>query len=58
MKIFLDDVDRRHFLAMLADVVQRYALRCHAYCEMTNHYHLAITTMEPNLSRAVQQLET
>ena len=43
-------------LALLADVVQRYALRCHAYCEMTNHYHLAVTTTEANLSRALQQL--
>jgi REP element-mobilizing transposase RayT len=41
---------------MLADVVQRYALRCHAYCQMTNHYHLAVTTTDANVSRAVQQL--
>ena len=54
--IYLDDEDRRRFLAILAAVVERYALRCHAYCEMTNHYHLAVTTMDANLSRAVQQL--
>ena len=54
--IYLDAVDRRRFLALLADVVERYALRCHAYCEMTNNYHLAVTTTDANLSRAVQQL--
>jgi putative transposase len=54
--IYLDDVDRRRFLAILADVVARFALRCHAYCEMTNHYHLAITTADANLSRAMRQL--
>jgi REP element-mobilizing transposase RayT len=54
--IYLDDADRRRFLRLLAAVVQRYAVRCHAYCEMTNHYHLAVTTTEANLSRAVQQL--
>ena len=54
--IYLDDVDRHRFLALLADVVQRYALGCHAYCEMTNHYHLAVTTTDANLSRAVHQL--
>ncbi|HEX5107750.1 MAG TPA: transposase [Vicinamibacterales bacterium] len=54
--IYLDAVDRRRFLALLTDVVRRYALRCHAYCEMTNHYHLAVTTTDANLSRAVQQL--
>src|SRR3954466_5820873 len=54
--IYLDDRDRRRFLALLAEVVDRYALRCHAYCQMTNHYHLALTTADANLSRAIQQL--
>jgi len=56
MDIYLDTVDRLRFLTILADVVERYALRCHTYCEMTNHYHLAVTTTDANLSRAVQQL--
>lgn len=56
MNIFLDDDDRRRFLTLLAEVVDRYALRCHAYCEMTNHYHVAVTTTDANLSRAFQQL--
>jgi putative transposase len=56
MAIFLDDSDRHRFLTFLSETVDRYALRCHAYCEMTNHYHLAVTTTEANLSRAVQQL--
>jgi putative transposase len=54
--IYLDDDDRERFLRLLAEVVARYALRCHAYCQMTNHYHLAVTTTDANLSRAVQQL--
>jgi REP element-mobilizing transposase RayT len=56
-RIYLDDEDRRRFLTLLADVVERYALICHTYCEMTNHFHLAVTTTEANLSRAVQQLD-
>src|SRR3954466_1537135 len=56
LHIYLDDVDRRQFLVILAAVVERYDLRCHAYCEMSNHYHLALTTREANLSRAMQQL--
>jgi putative transposase len=55
-RIYLDERDRRHFLTLLADVVERYALLCHAYCEMTNHFHLAVTTTEANVSRAIQQL--
>ncbi len=54
--IFVDDDDRRRFLQLLASVVQRFALRCHAYCQMTNHYHIALTTTDANLSRAVRQL--
>ena len=54
--IYIDDEDRRRFLSILADVVKQYALRCHAYCQMTNHYHLTFTTSEANLSRALQQL--
>jgi putative transposase len=54
--MYLDEDDRRRFLNILADIVERYALSCHAYCEMTNHYHLTITTTDANLSRAIQQL--
>ena len=56
MEIFLDDVDRRRFLRVLARVVVHFGLRCHAYCLMTNHFHLAATTTEANLSRAIKQL--
>jgi len=55
-RIYLDDQDRRQFLLTLAAVAERYDLRCHAYCEMTNHYHVALTTSDANLSRAMHQL--
>ena len=56
MAIYLDAVDRRRFLTLVARVVHYFGLRCHAYCLMTNHYHLAVTTTEANLSRAIKQL--
>lgn len=55
--MFLDAVDRRRFLAYLARVVDHYALQCHAYCLMSTHYHVVLTTKEANLSRAMQQLD-
>jgi len=55
-KIFLDDADRRRFLDTLATVVERFGWICHAYCLMTNHYHLLIETPQPNLSRGMQHL--
>ena len=38
------------FFEDLAKVVQRLGWRCHAYCLMTNHYHLLVRTPEPDLS--------
>ena len=50
--IFLDDDDRMRFLDVLTDVVDRFGWVCHAYCLMTNHYHLLIETPHANLSHA------
>jgi REP element-mobilizing transposase RayT len=54
--VFLDDTDRREFLEPLGDVIERYGWICHAYCLMTNHYHLLIETPEVGLSRGMQLL--
>ena len=54
--IFLGSDDRTTFLKILGDVVERYNWICHAYCLMTNHYHLLIETPDANLSRGMQQL--
>ena len=42
--IYEDDADRERFLAVLADVVKDFNWVCHAYCLMSNHYHLLIET--------------
>jgi hypothetical protein len=52
--IYEDDEDHEMFLAVLAEVVERYHWICHAYCLMTNHYHLVIETGEGNLSKGPQ----
>lgn len=54
--IFHTDDDRIRFLGIFADVVDRFGWLCHAYCLMTNHYHLLIETPTANLSRGMQQL--
>jgi putative transposase len=55
-RIFLDDDDRRQFLALLAGTVQRYHWDCFAFCLMTTHYHLVLETTRERLSRGVQRL--
>lgn len=54
--IFSDDADRRRFCALLAEGVERYGHRIHAYCLMANHAHLAIRVGDASLSRIVQNL--
>ena len=54
--IFRDDQDREDWLTVLGDVCSRFNWRCHAYCEMTNHYHFVVETPEANLSKGMRQL--
>jgi putative transposase len=54
--IFLGDGDKRLFLTILADLVERYNWICHGYCLMGNHYHLLIETPDGNLSEGMRQL--
>lgn len=51
---FVDDVDRRRFLKILAIALERYRAICYAYCLMGNHVHLVIHTPRPNISRVMQ----
>ena len=44
--------DREKFLEYLQSSVERYGLKIHTYCLMTNHYHMLVETLEANLSRA------
>ncbi len=54
--IYLSDMDRAMFLDVLAHVVDRFGWICHAYCLMSNHYHLMIETPQSNLSKGMRQL--
>ena len=51
-----DDTDRLTFFNVLAEVVERFNWLCHAYCLMTNHYHLVVETPDANLSKGMRQL--
>ena len=51
-KIFDDDDDRETFLAVLAEVVERFNWRCHAYGLMDNHYDLVVETLDGMFTQA------
>ncbi|MEE8364559.1 MAG: transposase [Gammaproteobacteria bacterium] len=54
--IFSTDIDRKAFLEILEQVVERFNWLIHAYCLMDNHYHLLIETPDGNLSKGMRQL--
>jgi putative transposase len=54
--IYLDDEDRTDWLAVLGQTCKRFNWVVHAYCQMTNHYHLLVETIDGNLSRGMRQL--
>ena len=54
--IYSDTRSRERFLFVLDDVVTRMRWRVHAYCLMTNHYHLLVETLDPNIGRGMERL--
>ncbi len=42
--IFKDQEDREKFLSYLESATERYEALIHAYCLMTNHYHILMET--------------
>ena len=54
--IYEDDADRELFLETAGEVIRRFNWVCHAYCLMTNHYHLVIETPDGNLAKGMRQL--
>ena len=56
--IYVDDEDRRMFLAALAEGCKRTGWRVHAYVLMSNHYHLMLETPEPNLVAGMHWFQT
>jgi REP element-mobilizing transposase RayT len=54
--VFHSDEDHHQFLATLAGVVEEHGWRCSSYCLMRNHYHLTLTTPEPNLGAGMGRL--
>ena len=55
--IFFDGQDRQRFLETLAEMVDQFGARVHAYCLMPNHYHLIVETPRGNLSQALGWLQ-
>jgi putative transposase len=55
-RIYGDDADFRSFLELMGKLTERYNWLCHAYCLMSNHYHLLLETPDANLALCMRQL--
>jgi REP element-mobilizing transposase RayT len=47
--IFEDNQDRQRFLRTLGETCAKTGWQVHAYCLMSNHFHLVVETPQPNL---------
>jgi REP element-mobilizing transposase RayT len=56
--IFWDDVDRQDFVKTLAEACQKTGWQVHAYCLMSNHYHVVLETPNANLVPGMAWLQS
>ena len=53
-RIFVDDEDRKLFLATLGEACAKTEWQIHAFCLMSNHFHLVVETPRANLSAGMR----
>src|SRR5262249_33645708 len=54
--IFEDDEDHHRFLKNLGEACDKTGWQVHAYCLMSNHFHLVLETPQPNLVAGMKWL--
>ena len=54
--IYRDDLDRNGWLRLVARIVAEQRWTCHAYCLMTNHFHLLLELADATLARGMHRL--
>jgi putative transposase len=54
--IFFTSADRELFAALVADNIERFGLRVHAFCWMSNHVHLLMQVGSVPLARAMMRI--
>ncbi len=55
--IFHTSTDANDFLKLVGETAERFGFETHAYCLMTNHYHLLARSIDGKLSRAMQHID-
>ncbi len=57
LAIFQDDQDRQMFLRFLLQTQEIFPFTLHAYCLMSNHFHLLIQTIEASLASVMRHVK-
>ena len=55
-KIFIDATDYQVFVDLLKETAETWNIKIAAYCLISNHYHILLTTPEANISRSMRHL--
>ncbi|MCC6095775.1 MAG: transposase [Eubacterium sp.] len=55
-RIFLHEEDYLTFLSFLGRELQRYHCTLHAYCLMTNHFHILVETSHDEIWKLMKNL--
>ena len=54
--VFVENEDYEKFMELIEIMLEKFTIKLHAYCLMTNHYHLLLETIHENISEAIQYL--
>lgn len=54
--VFLDDEDFEKFLEIIKRYMPLYEFKLEAYCLMSNHYHILLSTCKENISLIMKQI--
>lgn len=54
--IFHDDIDYKYFLKIMRKSAEKYECQIHAYCLMSNHFHLLLETGDIQISDFMRYL--
>jgi REP element-mobilizing transposase RayT len=56
--IFHTDQDRQLFVSLVAEAGKRHGMEVHAYCLMSNHYHLLMRSVKGRLADGMRHLSS
>lgn len=55
-EIFREDMDYQAFIAIMKSALEKNGCMVHAYCMMTNHFHILLETSEREIGKFMKQL--